>query len=476
MQVLLLEKGYKAFLPEELTINPFVVNIKSSSDIKSSALLLSNKNIEYIIFNKDTLHNAIENISDLNNQRYLINLSLLDENISEIKFIISSDNINSIRTTFDYDYDLVFVPPIEIDNNTIDYISIYKYQDKWRIKNISNYFNTNFDLFLEKEYLYKINDSLLHDYSIKNDSKYSNIKNSVNTVYESIKNIKSFEKIKDFSILPTTNIFLSLPELLKWSESITKGTATIYDKALDMNYLKTHIGGGNHRMFDGGHDLLNAWLRVREVAPDDNIIESISGYIFALWKDVTTIKGLPFVTWDKDTYNLFADYLTKNISFIDKKYVYDLCSYDIFELIGASLGVINLLFHLNKDEQKKFYELIGQLGVTSIASANPLMALIVIFSAAYTCFVQKKKVDFKGLSSGSTSATISLSIFSLLGLPIFIKFGIAILITNLIKKQVFDNEKLSIIISEQMSKLKISSIEFNKLVLKKIKGEHLVMT
>lgn len=32
--------------------------------------------------------------------------------------------------------------------------------------------------------------------------------------------------------------FLALPELLKWSEQVTKSAATIYDKALDAEYLQ----------------------------------------------------------------------------------------------------------------------------------------------------------------------------------------------------------------------------------------------
>ena len=33
---------------------------------------------------------------------------------------------------------------------------------------------------------------------------------------------------------------------------LAKGPATIYDKAMDAGYLATNIGGGNHRLFDGG--------------------------------------------------------------------------------------------------------------------------------------------------------------------------------------------------------------------------------
>ena len=38
-----------------------------------------------------------------------------------------------------------------------------------------------------------------------------------------------------------------------WLQSMVSGAPTIYDRAMDATYNSTHIGGGLHRMFDGGH-------------------------------------------------------------------------------------------------------------------------------------------------------------------------------------------------------------------------------
>ena len=43
---------------------------------------------------------------------------------------------------------------------------------------------------------------------------------------------------------------------------LAKGPATIYDKAMDAEYLATHIGGGSHRLFDGGHTIAGAFQAV----------------------------------------------------------------------------------------------------------------------------------------------------------------------------------------------------------------------
>ena len=88
---------------------------------------------------------------------------------------------------------------------------------------------------------------------------------------------------------------------------MTKAVATVYDKAMDKSYLTHKIGGGNHRMFDGGHDLAGAWEAVKSARPDDTFQEEVIGYASALWKDFTTVKGLPFTTWEPETFNECAE-------------------------------------------------------------------------------------------------------------------------------------------------------------------------
>ena len=51
------------------------------------------------------------------------------------------------------------------------------------------------------------------------------------------------------------------------------GPATIYDNAMDAVYLATHVGGGSHRPFDGGHTIPGAFRAVRDASPDDTIVD-----------------------------------------------------------------------------------------------------------------------------------------------------------------------------------------------------------
>lgn len=50
---------------------------------------------------------------------------------------------------------------------------------------------------------------------------------------------------------------------------IAEGPATIYDKAMAAEYLATHLGSGNQRMFDGGHTLAGAVEAVRGASVAD---------------------------------------------------------------------------------------------------------------------------------------------------------------------------------------------------------------
>ncbi len=277
---------------------------------------------------------------------------------------------------------------------------------------------------------------------------------------------ESFMAISD-KLSGVTLPFLSNPELLKWSEKITEGTASVYDKALDMTYLKTHIGGGNHRMFDGGHDIFNAWDRVKSAKIDDSSTEEIVGYVSAIWKDLTTKQGLPIFTWEKDNYDKWAEWFSEHVPIIDKSYFYDLMSIDIFEVIGSSIGVAALIFGLKRDDQKKVAEVIGSMGVTTIASANPLMAIALVFITAYVVMIKKNSIDKKSLIKGAVISTVSVAIFSVLGFPLLIELGIAIILTTLVRKKILENEVVLSLIDNRLNEIKeVSKDQFKLVVLK----------
>ena len=122
-----------------------------------------------------------------------------------------------------------------------------------------------------------------------------------------------------------------------------KGSATIYDKAMDANYLdpllRPDLGGSYHRLFDGGHTIAGAVRTARDASPDDTIIAEALGTVQALLRDAATPRGLPLATWDKSTFDTMADSLESTFA-IPKSWFYDLNTYDAADLLGASVGVV----------------------------------------------------------------------------------------------------------------------------------------
>ena len=60
-------------------------------------------------------------------------------------------------------------------------------------------------------------------------------------------------------------------------QNVVKGSPTIYDKAMDAEFIATHIGGGQHRLFDGGHTIIGAFRAGQAASPDDSIIQEAHG-------------------------------------------------------------------------------------------------------------------------------------------------------------------------------------------------------
>ena len=164
-------------------------------------------------------------------------------------------------------------------------------------------------------------------------------------------------------------------------ENMVNGSATIYDKAMDAEYIATHIGGGNHRMFDGGHTIIGAIKAVRDASPDDSIIEEAMGLLQGLLRDGTTAKGLPLANWDKATYDQVAETLKSNFR-IPKDWFYDLNSYDAAELLGAVIGVIALALSWNRADTETFAKLVGSMGVSAVRGANPLLLIVTVVALA----------------------------------------------------------------------------------------------
>ena len=200
-----------------------------------------------------------------------------------------------------------------------------------------------------------------------------------------------------------------------------KGSATIYDKAMDANYLdpllRPGLGGSYHRLFDGGHTIAGAVRAARDASPDDTIIEEALGTVQALLRDAATPRGLPLATWDKSTFDAVAGSLESTFA-IPKRWFYDLNTYDAADLLGASVGVVAVVLGWNRADTETFASLTAGMGLSAAVGANPLLLVSVVVAAARAFHKARcgddytELVDggFKGaVGSGATMAAVALA-------------------------------------------------------------------
>ena len=163
--------------------------------------------------------------------------------------------------------------------------------------------------------------------------------------------------------------------------SLAKGPETIYDKAMDAKYLATSIGGGNHRLFDGGHTLSGALQAAHGASPNDSIVEVAFGYMQSLFRDVTTPKGLPLANWDKPTYDQASAFMKSEFG-IPKSWFYDLNSFDAAEVLGSAISVLAVTLMWSRADAEQFSRLAGGMGLAAALSANPLLLIVTVVCLA----------------------------------------------------------------------------------------------
>ena len=201
--------------------------------------------------------------------------------------------------------------------------------------------------------------------------------------------------------------------------SLANGPATIYDKAMDARYLATSIGGGNHRLFDGGHTLSGAFEAARNASADDSIVQEALGYMQGLFRDVTTPKGLPLANWDKATYDQVSGFLKSQFG-VPPNWFYDLNSFDAAEVLGATIGVLAAALNWSRADAEQFGRLAGGMGLATVLSANPLLLIVTVVALAKT-FIEAtaegrlgNAVD--GLARGTVTSGASLGAVALTSL------------------------------------------------------------
>lgn len=213
---------------------------------------------------------------------------------------------------------------------------------------------------------------------------------------------------------------LSQASVLKWLDDVGSKSTSIYDRAMDARYLVDHVGGGQHRLFDGGHDPIGAWEKIAAASHSDSVAAEIDGYVRAMLNDASTPAGLPLATWDPASYEAVSGWFSDVVPSATRSWFADLVSYDVGEILACGLVVVCTLLGMRRKDEEAVSEIIGSSMLVGVVSANPLMLLGLIVMGA---FVHKRKMRSrpKAMLRGAGLGGVGMLVFELLSLPILIE-------------------------------------------------------
>ena len=230
-------------------------------------------------------------------------------------------------------------------------------------------------------------------------------------------------------------------EIDRWLTSLLASPATIYDKAMDATFITTHLGGNYHRLFDGGHTLLGAIKAGHNALPDDSIIEEAVGTVSAIFHDLITVRGIPFFTWDKDTFDSVAGMLESNFH-IPKSWFYDLNTINATELLTTSIGAFALILNWNNEDREAFAKTIASTAIVSVLSANPILFVITLAALAKSFTDARREGNYtefvEGLAKGGVVTGAVIAATAVVGGPVYVGL-LAGICTGVVANKVMDN-------------------------------------
>ena len=271
----------------------------------------------------------------------------------------------------------------------------------------------------------------------KYDSEY--FQNAWETFRTRLSEVGDRLEDKRSEVFAAATVFLQQNDLLHWTKQLTDGVANASDKAMDAVYLKTHVGGGEHRLFDGGHTIVGSWEVVKNAHGGD---AQFSDWLNAYMKDLTTPMGMPFVTLEKADYARWVDNFAGRIPGVDRQYLYDLLTFDAMEIITTGFTLAAVWFAFNKEDKQKLAQILGAMGISSITAANPIMGLATIIVTAYA-YWKHGGVDVAGLIKGGGLTAFSAFMFSIMGLPVLVELAVVISLSIILGKYIFESHEFA---------------------------------
>jgi hypothetical protein len=164
-------------------------------------------------------------------------------------------------------------------------------------------------------------------------------------------------------------------EFSNWlTNHLSNQHSTLVSKAMDAEYLRTHIGGGWHRLYDGGHSLAGSWKAVGSSLPDLGALDQLGVWANEYWKDLITTRDMPIVILDHA--NQISDYF-KHLDCVN-----------VAQLIGGE--VCGLSIYCNWNDPAKLVASATATEYSGIVFANVVSPLVSLIAVGRAYFLIRK--------------------------------------------------------------------------------------
>jgi hypothetical protein len=212
-------------------------------------------------------------------------------------------------------------------------------------------------------------------------------------------------------------------EFSNWlSDHLSNQRATLASKAMDAEYIRTHIGGGWHRLYDGGHSLAGSWKAVSSSVPDLSALDQLGVWANEYWKDLITTRGMPMLILDH------ADQVSEYFKHLD--------CVNVAQAIGGEVCGVSI--YCNWNDPAKLVASATATECSGIVFANvvsPLVSLIAL-GRAYFLIRKSEQDDLQDLISpalkGLTRSGATILLITVIpgGFLLHLSSGIVISLTH----------------------------------------------
>lgn len=164
-------------------------------------------------------------------------------------------------------------------------------------------------------------------------------------------------------------------EFSNWlTDHLSTQCATLASKAMDADYLRTHLGGGWHRLYDAGHTLAGSWKAVSAVVPDLDALDKLGVWANEYWKDLITTRGMPILILDH------ADQVSDYFKHLD--------CVNVAQLIGGDICGVSI--YCNWNDPAKLVASATATECSGIVYANVVAPLVSLIALGRAYFLLRK--------------------------------------------------------------------------------------